>query len=118
MQNYVYPWATFGREPLATKLKAAPDELIPIFEEKDINVVVVGGETNGYWQIMGAKLPQDGLDRRLALTGARAAKPCAASSRDTTFRWRSSSSLLRWRSGCAIWDSPMAATTKASTCRR
>jgi hypothetical protein len=56
VQNYVYPWATFGREPLATKLKAAPDALIPIFDEHDINVIVVGGETNGYWQIMGAKL--------------------------------------------------------------
>ncbi|TKT76728.1 hypothetical protein [Aquamicrobium sp. LC103] len=54
VQNYIYPRATFGEEPLATKLKAAPDELIPIFQEKDINVVVVGGETNGYWQIMGA----------------------------------------------------------------
>jgi hypothetical protein len=55
VQNYVYPWATFGEEPMASKLKAAPDELIPIFQEKDINVVVVGGETNGYWQIMGAR---------------------------------------------------------------
>ena len=26
-----------------------------MFPEEDINVVVVGGETNGYWQIMGAK---------------------------------------------------------------
>ena len=43
------------REPLATRLKAAPDELIPMFLEEDINVVVVGGETNGYWRIMGAK---------------------------------------------------------------
>ena len=25
-----------------------------IFQEKNINVVVVGGETNGYWRIMGA----------------------------------------------------------------
>jgi hypothetical protein len=55
VQNYRYPWATFGREPLATKLKAAPDELISIWEESDVNVVVVGGETNGYWQIMGAE---------------------------------------------------------------
>ena len=55
VQNYVYPWATFGREPDAAKLKAAPDELIPIFNEADINVVTVGGETNGYWQIMGAR---------------------------------------------------------------
>ena len=54
VQNYIYPRATFGEEPMATKLKAAPDELIPIFQEKDINVVVVGGETNGYWSMMGA----------------------------------------------------------------
>jgi hypothetical protein len=54
IQNYVYPRATFGEEPLATKLKAAEDEPIHMWQEKDINVVVVGGETNGYWQIMGA----------------------------------------------------------------
>lgn len=54
VQNYIYPRATFGEEPMASKLKAAPDELIPMFQEKDINVVVVGGESNGYWQIMGA----------------------------------------------------------------
>ena len=55
VQNYVYPWATFGKEPMATWLKAAPDELIRIFPESEINVVVVGGETNAYWRIMGAK---------------------------------------------------------------
>ena len=55
VQNYLYPRATFGEEPLATKLKAAPDELIPIFNENDYNVVVVGGESNGYWQMMGAR---------------------------------------------------------------
>src|SRR5262245_33763285 len=55
IQNYVFPWATFGKEPMATNLKAAPDELIRIFPETEINVVVVGGETNGYWQIMGGK---------------------------------------------------------------
>ncbi|HVV93267.1 MAG TPA: UGSC family (seleno)protein [Hyphomicrobiales bacterium] len=54
IQNYIYPRATFGEEPLATKLKAAPDEPIKIFEAKDINAVVVGGEANGYWQMMGA----------------------------------------------------------------
>ena len=54
VQNYLYPRATFGEEPLASKLKAAPDELIPLFQEKDINVVVVGGESNGYWSMMGA----------------------------------------------------------------
>ena len=55
VQNYVYPLATFGQEPMATWLKAAPDELIRIFPEEDINVVVVGGEANGYWRIMGCK---------------------------------------------------------------
>lgn len=54
VQNYRYPRATYGEEPLATKLKAAATEEINIFEEKDVNVVVVGGEANGYWQIMGA----------------------------------------------------------------
>ena len=39
---------------MATKLKAAETEDINVFEEKDVNVVVVGGEANGYWQIMGA----------------------------------------------------------------
>jgi hypothetical protein len=53
VQNYIYPRATFGEEPWATKLKAAPDTLIPMFRREDIHVVVVGGETNGYWRIMG-----------------------------------------------------------------
>ena len=39
---------------MATWLKAKEDELIPMFPEEDIHVVVVGGETNGYWRIMGA----------------------------------------------------------------
>src|SRR6478736_2989504 len=47
VQNYVYPWATFGREPMATWLKAGEHEPIRIFPAKDINVVVVGGEANG-----------------------------------------------------------------------
>jgi hypothetical protein len=55
VQNYVYPWATFGQEPMATWLKAKPEEPIRIFPESEINVVVVGGEANGYWRIMGAK---------------------------------------------------------------
>jgi hypothetical protein len=54
VQNYVYPRATFGEEPYASMLAAAPDELIPMFPREAINVVVVGGETNGYWRIFGA----------------------------------------------------------------
>ncbi len=55
IQNYVYPRATFGEEPWASKLRAAPGEMIPMFRREDIHVVVVGGETNGYWRIMGCK---------------------------------------------------------------
>jgi hypothetical protein len=53
IQNYVYPRALKGQEPYATRLQAADDELIPIFRLQDIHVLVVGGETNGYWRIMG-----------------------------------------------------------------
>ena len=53
VQNYIYPRATFGEEPWASKLHAASDALIPMFRHEDIHVVVVGGETNGYWRIMG-----------------------------------------------------------------
>jgi hypothetical protein len=53
VQNYVYPLATFGEEPWASKLRAAPDEMIPMYRREDIHVVVVGGETNPYWRIMG-----------------------------------------------------------------
>ena len=53
VQNYVYPRALLGEEPYATWLAAADDELIPIFPRDHIHVVVVGGETNGYWRIFG-----------------------------------------------------------------
>jgi len=54
IQNYIYPRATYGEEPFASNLAAPPEQMIKIFPEGDINVVVVGGEANGYWQIMGA----------------------------------------------------------------
>ena len=53
IQNYVYPRALKGVEPYATMLRAPRDELIPIYPLDQIHVVVVGGETNGYWRIMG-----------------------------------------------------------------
>ena len=39
---------------MASRLRDNPNDLIHVFAENDINVVVVGGEANGYWQIMGA----------------------------------------------------------------
>jgi hypothetical protein len=54
IENYVYPRALNGAEPYATMLKAEEDEFIRVFPEERINVVVVGGETNGYWRMMGS----------------------------------------------------------------
>ena len=53
VQNYIYPGAIKGKEPHASSLKAADDEMIPMYRFEDVHVVVVGGETNGYWRIMG-----------------------------------------------------------------
>ena len=53
IQNYVYPRALNGEEPFASLLETDPEEQIPMFRQEAINIVVVGGETNGYWRIMG-----------------------------------------------------------------
>ena len=53
IQNYIYPRALNGEEPWATMLQADESEPVHMFRLQDINVVVVGGETNGYWRIMG-----------------------------------------------------------------
>lgn len=54
VQNYIYTKATFGESPKARYLNVPDDTPVRMFEVKDINVVVVGGEANGYWQMMGA----------------------------------------------------------------
>ena len=54
IENYIEPRALAGIEPYATMLQAKDDELIRMWPKERINVVVVGGETNGYWRIFGA----------------------------------------------------------------
>ncbi len=54
IENYVEPRALVGQEPWATMLEAEEDELIRMWPKNKIQVVVVGGETNGYWRIFGA----------------------------------------------------------------
>jgi hypothetical protein len=54
IQNYVHPRALNGVEPYATMLQADDDEMIRIFPKDHIHILVVGGETNGYWRIMGS----------------------------------------------------------------
>ncbi len=53
-QNYLLGPAMQGKEPYATWLKAKPDDLIPMYPASQVEVVVVGGGTNGYWRIVGA----------------------------------------------------------------
>ena len=55
VQTLVRPRAVAGVEPFATRLKAAPDDIIQMYEPRQINVTVVGGETQGAWKIFGAK---------------------------------------------------------------
>src|SRR5262249_8344432 len=45
IQNYIYPRATYGEEPFASKLNVPDGTMIPMFEKENIHVVVVGGET-------------------------------------------------------------------------
>jgi len=54
IQNYIYPRATYGEEPFASRLATPDNEMLPMFLDDEIHVVVVGGETNGYWRIMAA----------------------------------------------------------------
>jgi hypothetical protein len=56
IQNYIYPRAVIGEEPYASMLKAAPDELIPMFTANGVHTLVVGGETNGYWRLFSGSL--------------------------------------------------------------
>jgi hypothetical protein len=52
-QNDVDRRAILGQETAATTLHAAPEETVPMFQRDDVDVVVVSGETNGYWRPMG-----------------------------------------------------------------
>ena len=54
IQYLMRPRAVAGVEPFASRLKAAPDEVIRIFEPSDIHIVVAGGETQGTWKMISA----------------------------------------------------------------
>ena len=45
VQTLQLPMAKAGVAPYAAKLEAAPEEEVTLFEAKDINIVVTGGET-------------------------------------------------------------------------
>jgi len=53
IKTLVHPLAVAGVEPYATRLKAAPDEMVEMFRPEDIHIVVAGGETQGAWKMFG-----------------------------------------------------------------
>jgi len=53
VQTRVLPLAVAGVEPHASKLKAKPDEMVPLYEPSDIHIVVTGGETQGAFKMIG-----------------------------------------------------------------
>jgi hypothetical protein len=48
-KNFVREDAELGIEPFATYRQAAPNDLIPVFPSEKIQIVVVGGSSNGQW---------------------------------------------------------------------
>lgn len=53
-QTLSHPLAVAGVEPFASRLKAAPDDMISVFTPDDVKIVVAGGETQGAWRMFGA----------------------------------------------------------------
>ena len=55
VQSRLHALAVAGVEPYATKLRAKPDEMISIFEPREISIVVAGGETQGAWRMFAGR---------------------------------------------------------------
>jgi hypothetical protein len=55
VQTLLRPLAVAGVEPYAGRLKAKPDEIVQMFEPREINVVITGGEAQGAWKMFGAR---------------------------------------------------------------
>ncbi len=53
VQTLIKPHADAGVEPWASIQKAAPDEMVRKYRTEDISVVVMGGETQGAWKMVG-----------------------------------------------------------------
>jgi hypothetical protein len=55
VQTLTLPLAVAGVEPHASKLKAPPDQLVRMYEPEEIKIVVVGGETQGAFRMIGGR---------------------------------------------------------------
>ncbi|MBL0420098.1 hypothetical protein JI739_07030 [Ramlibacter sp. AW1] len=56
VRTLIKPHAEAGVEPWASMLKAAPDEVVRKYRPEDISVVVMGGETQAAWKMVGGSL--------------------------------------------------------------
>jgi hypothetical protein len=65
----IKPVAEAGIEPAASRLRADPEELISIFRAEDLDIVVVGGETQGAFKMISGRLVGKGM--RAGAAGAR-----------------------------------------------
>ena len=52
VQTLLRPLGVAGVEPYASRLQAAPEELISMFEPQDIEIVVLGGQTQNTWRLI------------------------------------------------------------------
>jgi hypothetical protein len=53
VQTLIKPHAVAGVQPWAGMLAAAPHEMVRKYRAQDISVVVLGGETQGAWKMVG-----------------------------------------------------------------
>jgi hypothetical protein len=67
----IRPHAIAGVEPYASRLKAGPDELVNLFTPNDINIVVLGGETQGGFKMISGRYSglSPGRDNKTNPTG-------------------------------------------------
>jgi hypothetical protein len=60
VQTLQRPLAVAGVEPHASRLKAAPDEEVRMFEPHEISIIVAGGETQGAWKMIAGRHVDNG----------------------------------------------------------
>jgi len=70
VQTLLRSLAVAGVEPYASRLKAAPDEIVQMFEPQEINIAVTGGRAARGMENVRSPPRTHGLDRLLALTPA------------------------------------------------
>jgi len=61
VQTIFRPRAVAGIEPWASRLKAAPDDLIEIFRPEEISIVVMGGGTQAAWKMVSGMLRETSM---------------------------------------------------------